>query len=257
MTSQNSSTPAVIVSNMNKSFDVVKGTVNVLKSIDLEIANGSFAVIYGSSGSGKSTLLHTILGLEKPTSGTVKVLGHDLYNKYDNDGLAEFRKEHIGMVYQQANWVKALDVVDNVAFPLALLGISYRERLEKAEEMLKAVGMSGWAQYHPAELSSGQQQRISLARALITNPEIVIADEPTGNLDFESGEELMDLLKRFAEETNKTIIMVTHDLEYLHYADTAIQLFDGEIRKIFDPSKDKDEMKVISDKRKKYEEYVD
>lgn len=247
---------AIRVENLDKSFDVVNGKVDVLKQVSFDIYENEFAIIYGPSGCGKSTLLHTILGLEKPTGGKVYVFGQDLYEDYSEDNLADFRKHNIGMVYQQSNWVKAVNVIENVALPLALLGVDYDTRMEKARVLLESVHMTDWSLYHPSELSSGQQQKVSLARALITNPEIIIADEPTGNLDFESGEELMSLLKNLSEQQEKTILMVTHDLEYLKNAGKAIKLFDGQVQKIFSPKEDSEEMNNLHLKRKVYEEYV-
>jgi putative ABC transport system ATP-binding protein len=129
--------------------------------------------------------------------------------------------------------------------------------MNKAEEVLSVVKMLDWAEYHPAELSSGQQQKVALARAMITNPSVIIADEPTGNLDFESGEELMSLLHGFSEKDEKTILMVTHDLEYLKYADRAVKLFDGKVQKVFSPDVDLEEMKEANVKRKIYEQYTE
>ena len=245
---------AVRVENLNKSFDIVGGQTHVLKSISFEVNVGEFAVIYGPSGCGKSTLLHTILGLERPNSGRVLVLGKDLYAGYSEDELADFRKNNLGMVYQQPNWVKAINVEENVGLPLALLGQDYITRMGKARNLLKTVKMIDWALYHPSELSSGQQQKVSLARALMTEPKIIIADEPTGNLDFDSGEELINMLGAFCKDEGRTVLMVTHDLEYLKYADKAISLFDGEVRKIFSPKIDTKEMNTINMKRKMYEE---
>lgn len=224
---------AIEVRGLHKSFVVGAQTVSILKNIDLQVKNGEFVVVIGPSGSGKSTLLHSILGLEEPTKGEVIFLNSNLYKLASDDARADFRKAHIGMVYQQPNWIKAINVISNVAFPLALLGVGKEERLKKAEEMLKSVQMLDWAHYHPAELSSGQQQRVALARALITNPEVIIADEPTGNLDFESGEQLMTLLQQYNKKAGKTILMVTHDLVYLKYADRGIRLFDGMVQDNF------------------------
>jgi len=236
---------AIQVEGLHKSFPIAKGDVEVLKNINFSIEEGRFTVIFGPSGCGKSTLLHTILGLEKPNKGIVKVLGKDLYSNYSEDSISKFRKQNIGMVYQQSNWIKSIDVIHNVAFPLVLLGYKYDERIVKATEILKSVGMLDWAGYHPSELSSGQQQKVSLARALISNPTIIIADEPTGNLDYESGEELLKFLQNFNRQESRTILMVTHDLEYLKYADIAIKLFDGEVEKIFYPQTDVEEMNNI------------
>lgn len=233
------SSPIIQAANLTKNFEVTGQDVTVLKNVSFEIMRNEFVVIYGPSGCGKSTLLHTVLGLEKPTSGTVKVLGVDVYQDLTQDQLADFRKEHVGMVYQQPNWVKAVNVFENVALPLTLLGREKDERIEKAHQLLASIKMEDWGLYHPAELSSGQQQKVALARALIAKPEIIIADEPTGNLDFESGRELMQLLRQLTEKSDKTVLMVTHDLEYLKYADRAIHLFDGQVKKIFSPAEDK------------------
>ena len=231
---------SIAVKQLHKSFQVGAQTVPVLRGIDFSVKSGEFAVVFGPSGSGKSTLLHTILGLEPPTQGTVSLLDTDIYSLKDEDARTEFRKQHIGMVYQQSNWVKSINVIENVALPLLLLGEPKEVRSKKAMEALDMLHMNDWAYHHPSELSSGQQQRVSLARALITDPEIIIADEPTGNLDYESGLELMELLKRFSEKLNKTVVMVTHDLAYLKYADKAVKVIDGEV------VKDVDEKKVLS-----------
>ncbi len=207
--------------------------MSVLKGISFTVDKGDFLVIFGPSGCGKSTLLHGLLGLEEPTSGTISVLGKNIYDGWIEDNRSEFRKSHIGMVYQQPNWIKALTVLENVSFPLLMLGIAKQEAQIKAQEELKSIGMENWINYLPGELSSGQQQKASLARALVTNPEIIIADEPTGNLDFESGEELMELLVPLTQK-EKTVIMVTHDLEYLKYATRALKMFDGEVTDHFE-----------------------
>lgn len=217
------------VHHLSKSFRVGKQDVPVLKDISFEVYSNDFCVIFGPSGCGKSTLLHTILGLEAPTTGSCVFLSQNLYDGMDEDKRSDFRKNHVGMVYQQPNWIKSLTVLENVAFPLVLMGKLKSESLEKARTMLEVMGMSEWADYAPTELSSGQQQKVALARALVTNPEVIIADEPTGNLDFESGQELMQLLVTLNSEQAKTILMVTHDLEYLTFAKTAVKMFNGTI----------------------------
>ena len=237
------------VQHVSKSFHVGMQDVPVLKDVSFEIKPLDFLIIFGPSGCGKSTLLHTILGLEEPTKGSVYFLGKNLYDGVTEDERSYFRKQHAGMVYQQPNWIKSLTVVENVAFPLLLLGQEKYKNLEKAKEMLKAVEMLEWANYIPTELSSGQQQRVALARALITNPEVLIADEPTGNLDYESGQELMQLLTTLNKTKNNTIVMVTHDLEYLSFAKTAVRMFNGEVVGVYE-EKDKDRlMTEIKSKR--------
>ncbi len=217
------------VDHLSKSFHVGKQDVPVLKDISFEVNQNDFCVIFGPSGCGKSTLLHTILGLEAPSTGTCLFLTKNLYAGMDEDQRSDFRKNHVGMVYQQPNWIKSLTVVENVAFPLVLMGRLKSESLEKAHTMLEVMGMGEWSNYAPTELSSGQQQKVALARALVTNPEVIIADEPTGNLDFESGQELMRLLVTLNRDQAKTILMVTHDLEYLTFAKTAVKMFNGTI----------------------------
>lgn len=227
--------------DIKKSFQVGAQSVEVLKGISFEIKKGDFVIIIGPSGCGKSTLLHTILGLEPPTSGVLTLLDFDLYKGTTEDDRSEFRKKHIGMVYQQPNWIKSFNVIDNVTFPLLLLGTDKSEMITLASKALERVGMMQWAFYRPTELSSGQQQKIAIARALITNPEIVIADEPTGNLDFESGQELMSILQELNKE-GKTIAMVTHDLEYLQFAHSAIRMLDGTVVQSYGDS----EIKTLS-----------
>jgi len=220
------------LTEVTKSFRVKNQEVKILHGIDLEIREGDFSIIFGPSGCGKSTLLHIILGLENPTSGKTSFLDQDLYASSE-DVRAEFRKNNIGMIYQQPNWIKSLSVVENVAFSMSLLGIAKKEALGKALAILQTVGMVDWADYHPTELSSGQQQKVALARALVSDPQVIIADEPTGNLDYQSGIELIELLRKLNKE-GKTIIMVTHNIENLDYAGKVIQMFNGRIIKIFE-----------------------
>ncbi len=209
-----------------KSFLLGNETIEIIKGVSFEIYKGDFVVLFGPSGCGKSTVLNMSLGLETPSKGTIKFLGKDLYLNSDEDERAQLRKKDIGMVYQQSNWVKSLNVIENVYFPLTLRGESVESREKKAWEILDLVDMRKGAYQKPTELSSGQQQRISLARALITDPALLVADEPTGNLDSTAGEEIMNLF-RDLNLKGKTVIMVTHDLEYLKYATRSINMADG------------------------------
>ena len=261
----------ISVQHLSKSFPVGVQMVPVLKDVSFTVEPLDFLIIFGPSGCGKSTLLHTLIGLEPPTSGKVIFLGKDLYgekassikspvsrrenkkNKIPNtkylmpdtnigeDERSEFRKRHIGMVYQQPNWIRSLTVVENVAFPLLLLGQEREKSLAEAREMLAALEMSLWQDYLPSELSSGQQQRVALARALINSPKVIIADEPTGNLDYESGQELMELLVDLNKKQGHTIIMVTHDLEYLGFATKVIRMLDGRLVAFYE-EKDKEKL---------------
>lgn len=221
------------VQDVYKSFKVGVQDVEVLKGVTFQVNDGDFVVIFGPSGSGKSTLLHILLGLEIPTKGSVTLVGEDIYSYRTEDDRAVLRKQLIGMVYQQPNWIRSLNVSENVAFPLLLLGTDKNIALEKAYELLDKVEMRAWAEYVPTELSGGQQQRIALARSLINNPEIIIADEPTGNLDFKSGQDMMQLLQDLNSNENRTIVMVTHDLEYIRYAKSIVRMLDGKILKIY------------------------
>lgn len=216
----------ITLNNVTKSFKVGLQTITVLEDISLELEQGDFLLLFGPSGSGKSTLLHILLGLEQPTAGRVVVDGQNFYDTSIEDDRSEYRKQRVGMVFQRPNWIGALNVLDNVMFPLYLLDVDEISAIQRANTALARVGMVNWANHKPSELSSGQQQRVALARALITEPEIIVADEPTGNLDYESGKELMSLLVQLNRE-GKTILMVSHDLEYLSYAKTAVQLQDG------------------------------
>ncbi len=211
-----------------KSFFVGTEETKVLKNISLQIRRGDFLVIVGPSGSGKSTFLHIMLGLEIPTSGQLSILEKDLYKDTTEDDRSEVRKQHIGMVYQQPNWIKSMSVIENVAFPLTLRGYRKDMAEEIAMHALDEVHMTTHAKQPPTELSGGQQQRVSLARCIVHNPEIVVADEPTGNLDYESGQEVMELLHKMNVEGRKTVIMVTHDIEYIRFATCALHIFDGQ-----------------------------
>ncbi|MFZ1721747.1 MAG: ABC transporter ATP-binding protein [Microgenomates group bacterium] len=225
-----------------KSFTVGSNEIQIIKGVSFSVQKGDFVIIFGPSGCGKSTLLNMLLGLEPPSKGVVKFLSDSLY-EHDDDGRAQIRKKQVGMVYQQSNWIKALNVMENVYFPLTLRGVSLEERERKAMEVLKLVGMEQGALQWPTELSSGQQQRASLARALISDPVLLVADEPTGNLDSVASREIMELIKTF-NKNGKTIIMVTHDLEYLSYATRSINVADGLVAQEYKENDDR--LKAIS-----------
>lgn len=213
--------------NLEKVFKVGEQDVHVLKNANLEITEGDFAIIFGPSGSGKSTLLHCLLGLEAPTSGTIYVDGKDFY-QMNEDERAIFRRHRVGMIYQQPLWINSMNIYNNVVFALHLLDYNPEMIQQKGAEVLKMVGMDDWGTYHPRELSSGQQQKVGLARALVIDPILIVADEPTGNLDTVSGQ---NLIQTFLDVNAKglTIIMITHDLDYLKYATRLIHVVDGEV----------------------------
>ena len=226
-TTHNSSGQVLVLEEVSKTFQVGTNLLEIIKGVSFEVNKGEFVILFGPSGCGKSTILNILLGLEPPTKGRVLFLTEDLYVN-DEDSRAQIRKEKVGMVYQQSNWIKSLNVLDNVCFPLTLRGIDREEREKLAWEKLKMVAMDQGAYQAPSELSSGQQQRVSLARALISDPSLIVADEPTGNLDSKASGEIMELFSQF-NKNGKTVIMVTHDLEYLSYATHAIQMTDGAV----------------------------
>jgi len=211
--------------NIHKSFLLGANETQIIKGAVFDVYKGDFMIIFGPSGCGKSTMLNVLLGLEPPTKGEVFFLGKNLY-AFDDDERAQIRKQKVGIVYQQSNWIKSLNVIENVYFPLTLRGLPEEDRKKRALETLKLVGMEQGALQNPAELSSGQQQRVSLARALISDPALIVADEPTGNLDSKASEDIMALFKQFNEQ-GKTVIMVTHDLEYLKFASRSVNMADG------------------------------
>lgn len=189
---------------------------------------GEFIAITGSSGSGKSTLLHLMGGVDRPTSGKVFIDGKDIYSM-SNDNLAIFRRRQVGLVYQFYNLIPILNVEENITLPLELDNRSVKT--EDLENILKLLGLTARRLHLPNELSGGQQQRTSIGRALITNPAIILADEPTGNLDSKASEEIMDILKISNQKYKQTIIMITHNLELAKRADRIIRLEDGKIVK--------------------------
>jgi putative ABC transport system ATP-binding protein len=220
--------PIIKISKLFKSFNVGKGKVDVLKDINLEIFAGEFVVIFGPSGCGKSTLLNTLVGLETPTEGTVMVRGKNFYDMKQNDRTI-FRRKKFGIVYQSSNWIRSLNVIENVAFPLCLAGANERKAKERAKNLLTLFRLEEFENNVATELSGGQQQRVSVARSLITNPWIIIADEPTGNLDTTSAADLMYAFQFLNSENKRTIIMVTHNPDYEKYATRIIKMADGKI----------------------------
>lgn len=221
------SSALIKVEAVEKKFFLPTETVHALKNVNFVIPKNSFSIIYGPSGSGKSTLLNTIVGLEPPTTGKVIIDGQDLY-ALNADKRANFRARTLGMVYQTNYWVNSLNVLENVCMPLFLSGYSRRQAALIAMESLELVGMQDYAKKRPTLLSGGQQQRVSMARAIIANPDLIVADEPTGNLDTKNGDMIMNLLSDLNHKMQKTIILVTHNLEYLSLSSHRVQIKDGE-----------------------------
>lgn len=218
----------VKLSKVNKVYETGEISFKALKNINLVIAKNEFVAIIGASGSGKSTLMNIIGLLDKPTSGTYELEGQDA-SKLDEDRLAGIRNQRIGFVFQSFNLLPRTSALDNVAMPLIYAGVSKKERTGKAKLALTQVGLGDKLSSHPNQLSGGQQQRVAIARALVNNPEIILADEPTGNLDSRSGKEIMEIFKKLNKE-GKTIIMITHETEIAKHAKRIIRIKDGEIQ---------------------------
>jgi len=217
----------VLASSLCKQYQIGDLTIEALKDLNLKVVKGEFVSIYGPSGSGKTTLLNLIGGLDKPTSGKVVVFGHDL-GTYDENFLATFRCAYVGFVFQSYNLISTLTAIENVAFPVELAGWP-RERIGKrSENLLKLVGLSHRANHFPTQLSGGEQQRVAFARALANNPPLLLADEPTGNLDVETGLEIVSILEKMKAK-GKTVIVATHDERILSLANRTLRLHDGRI----------------------------
>ena len=214
------------VENLTKIYGKDSTKVVALDHVSFSVEKGEFVAIVGASGSGKSTLLHLIGGVDRPTSGKVYVNGQDIY-KFDDDKLAIFRRRQVGLIYQFYNLIPILNVEENITLPLAL--DNRKVSNEELENMLSHLGLEKRRYHLPNELSGGQQQRTSIGRALITRPTIVLADEPTGNLDSKSSDEIVALLKKSNKELKQTIIMITHNLEIAKMADRIIKIEDGKI----------------------------
>lgn len=216
------------VENLTKVYGKDSTKVVALDNVSFSVKKGEFVAIVGASGSGKSTLLHLIGGVDRPTSGKVYINDKDIFSMND-DKLAIFRRRQIGLIYQFYNLIPILDVEENISLPLELDGRSIN-RID-LNEMLILLGLERRRHHLPSQLSGGQQQRTSIGRALITNPSIILADEPTGNLDSKASEEIVELLRKSNKELNQTIIMITHNLELAEIADRIIKIEDGKIVK--------------------------
>lgn len=205
--------------------------VYALNGIDLEIKKGEICCLYGTSGSGKSTLLNLVAGLERPTRGSIVVKGLHI-EKLNEKQLAKFRQKYVGFIFQSYNLLQNLTALENVSLPLAFMGYSKKARDKAARNMLKAVGLGDRLSHKPNQMSGGQQQRVSIARAFVAKPEIIFADEPTGNLDTKTTIEIMDLITDMAERHGQTIMLVSHDMEASAYADRIVHIKDGIIENI-------------------------
>ena len=214
------------VDNLTKIYGKDTTKVVALDHVSFTVEKGEFVAIVGASGSGKSTLLHLIGGVDRPTSGKVYIDGKDIF-KFNDDKLAIFRRRQVGLIYQFYNLIPILNVEENITLPLALDNREVDK--ERLASLLKLLGLENRKNHLPNELSGGQQQRTSIGRAIITNPTIILADEPTGNLDSKSSDEIVALLKKSNKELNQTIIMITHNMEIAKVADRIIKIEDGKI----------------------------
>ena len=221
------------VKNLYKLYRVGDEVVRALDGVDFEIYEGEFCAIVGTSGSGKSTLLNMLAGLEKPTKGEV-IISHHHIEKLNEEQLVRFRRENVGFIFQSFHLLGTMNARENVALPLSFRGVPREVRMKEADKMLELVNLKKHKNHLPNQMSGGQQQRVGVARALVVNPKIIFADEPTGNLDSHTSEEVMELMQRVVQEQKKTLVMVTHDAHLATYADRVFHIRDGKILKIED-----------------------
>ena len=220
-------TPLLELKDIRRSYPAGDEQVEVLKGISLDIYAGEMVAIVGASGSGKSTLMNILGCLDKATSGTYRVAGQDVAT-LDADALAQLRREHFGFIFQRYHLLSHLTAEQNVEVPAVYAGLERKQRLLRAQELLQRLGLEDRTEYYPAQLSGGQQQRVAIARAVVANPKLILADEPTGNLDSKNGAEVMNLLSDLNRE-GTTIVMVTHSEHDAGYASRIINLFDGRV----------------------------
>jgi len=219
---------AIRAVDLTRTFQVGGNPVHALHGVNLHVPQGEFVALVGPSGSGKSTFLNMVGGLDRPTGGQLWINGVELGGS-DEKALTEHRRRRVGFVFQSFNLLPRLTALENVALPLMFLGVTERERMAQGRDLLDKVGLAKRADHRPTQLSGGEQQRVAIARALIGHPAIVLADEPTGNLDSVTGQEIMALLRALNHEQGVTLLLVTHDAEAASFADRVIRLRDGQI----------------------------
>ena len=219
---------AIRAVNLTRAFPMGDSTVEALRGVSLIVPQGQFAALVGPSGSGKSTFLNLVGGLDRPTEGELWVDGVELGSS-DEKALVEHRRRRVGFVFQSFNLLPRLSALENVALPLMFVGVSERDRLARAEELLAGVGLEDRMAHRPTQLSGGEQQRVAIARALVGDPAIILADEPTGNLDSVTGQEIMSLLRHLNRDHSVTLLLVTHDVEAAAFADRVVHLRDGRV----------------------------
>ena len=221
------------VKDLYKLYCVGDEVVRALDGVEFKICEGEFCAIVGTSGSGKSTLLNMLAGLEKPTKGSIIIDGQHI-EKLNEEQLVTFRRENVGFIFQSFHLLGTMNALENVALPLSFRGVGKNIRMKKAEKMLDLVNLKKHKKHFPNQMSGGQQQRVGVARALVMDPKIIFADEPTGNLDSHTSEEVMQLMRKVVNEQGKTLVMVTHDNHLAAYADRVFHISDGKIIKIED-----------------------
>ena len=226
-------TPIIRVKNLYKIYRVGETKVRALNGVEFTLYKGEFCAIVGTSGSGKSTLLNMLAGLEKPTKGEIEIGGKHI-EKLSEKELVTFRREKVGFIFQSYNLLNTMNALENVAMPLSFRGIGRKERLARAKKYMELVGVGRQAKHMPNQMSGGQQQRVGIARALAVNPQIIFADEPTGNLDSKTTMEVLHLMQKIVREQNQTLVMVTHDNHLAGFADRIFHIIDGKIVKIED-----------------------
>lgn len=228
------------VRNLYKLYKVGDEIVRALDGVSFDIYKGEFCAIVGTSGSGKSTLLNMLAGLEKPTRGSIRIGGYSIEH-LNEEQLVAFRRENVGFIFQSFHLLGTLNALENVALPLGFRGEPRKLRMRKADQMLELVGLRKHKKHMPNQMSGGQQQRVGVARALVADPKIIFADEPTGNLDSHTSEEVMQLMQQVVREQKKTLVMVTHDNHLASYADRVFHIRDGNIIKIEEKDRNREE----------------
>ena len=216
--------------DVRKVYKVGNEKVVALDTIDLDIEKGEICCILGTSGSGKSTLLNLMAGLERPTRGDIKIKGKPI-EKMSENALAKFRRKNIGFVFQSYNLIPTLTALENVSLPLIFMGIDKKIRNERAKKLLIQVGLDKHLKHKPSQMSGGQQQRVGIARAFVGKPDVIFADELTGNLDSKTSADIMNLITNITRENNQTLVIVTHDINMAKYADKIVYIMDGSIEK--------------------------
>ncbi len=223
------------VRNLYKIYKVGTNKVRALNGVDFNVYEGEFCAIVGTSGSGKSTLLNMLAGLEKPSKGEILIDGQHIERMNENQ-LVKFRRENVGFIFQSFNLIGTMNALENVALPLTFRGVPKMIRLKRAMKLLRLVGLKEHAMHRPNQMSGGQQQRVGMARALVVNPKIMFADEPTGNLDSHTSKDMMNLMREIVNKQKKTLVMVTHDDSLAAIADKVIRIVDGKIVAVEDRS---------------------